>query len=278
MSKSSKSESPRPKSVPQDADQTALACYLGAVVAIGNCVGEVCPAVGGMYRDRLLKLPRRLGFDATPQALQQSREAGERDLVEYADTVGTWIRAGLHRAGLLRDHLQATEETLTAAADLQRLFLDELAEHLDTAAEADDESQLRRSVHRYAGGLRAFSRRMNTEKLAAVDDLSGRREEIEAWLAEAAISSFVDPETGLLNRAAAERRLESEIGKQKPFCAILVESASGESVAQLAEHLAAAVRPYDVIFRWSENRLMTVFDAPGVRRHGKSASDRRLAR
>ena len=33
-------------------------------------------------------------------------------------------------------------------------------------------------------------------------------------------------------------------------------------MTQLAEQLAATVRPYDEIFRWSENRLMTIFDAP----------------
>ena len=173
-----------PSDSPQNADQTALACYLGAVVAIGNCIVEVCPSVGAMYRDRLLKLPRRLGFDATPQSLQQSREAVERDLAEYAATVGAWIRSGLHRAEELRDHLQTTEETLTSAADLQGAFLDELAEHLEMSAQADDEAQLRRSVHRYASGLRAFGRRTNAEKIGtSIHYLQGHRQEIEAWLA-----------------------------------------------------------------------------------------------
>jgi GGDEF domain-containing protein len=264
-----------PETTQLNAEQTAIACYLSAVVAIGNCVAEVCPAVGTMYRDRLLKLPRRLGFDATPNALQQSREAVETDLVEYAATAGAWIRTGSNRAGLLREHLRATQEMLSAAADLQRAFLDDLAEHIETSAEVDDEVQLRRSFRRYAAGLRAYARKTNTETLATVAGLQKRREEIEAWLAEATVSDFVDPETGILNRTAAERRLKTEIGKKRPFCAIVVEwtwegsttevvreTGAAQIMKQLSERLAATVRPYDVIFRWSENQLMTIFEAP----------------
>jgi GGDEF domain-containing protein len=257
---SSQPDSPTPES----ADQTALACYLGAVVAIGNCMAEVYPPVGTMYRDRLLKLPRRLGFDATPAALQQSRDAVETDLVEFAAAAGAFIRAGLDRATQLQDQLQSTEEILSAAADLQQAFMIDLAEHLEASAEVDDEAQLRRSFHRYAAGLRAYSRRTNTEKQALSDDLRQRRAEIESWLTAAAASDFVDEETGLLNRAAAERRIQTEIGKQIPFCVILVESdvESDQDLKPLADNLAATVRPYDLIFRWSANQLMTVFEAP----------------
>jgi GGDEF domain-containing protein len=238
-------------------------------------MAEVCPAVGTIYRDRLLKLPRRLGFDATPKALQQSREAVETDLVEYSAIAGAWFRAGLIRGQQLQDHLHATEEMLSAAAELQQAFLNDLAEHIETSAQVDEEAQLRRSFHRYAAGLRAYSRRTNTEKLATIDDLRRRREEIASWLAAGTVPDFVDSDTGFLNRAAAERRLETEIGKQKPFCAILVDwvgegvipesvkgPASGQIMKQLADRLAATIRPYDVIFRWSENQLITVFEAP----------------
>ena len=65
---------PSPETPNLMGEQTALACYLSAVVAIGNCMADVCPAVGTVYRDRFLRVPRRLGFEATPRALHQSRE------------------------------------------------------------------------------------------------------------------------------------------------------------------------------------------------------------
>jgi GGDEF domain-containing protein len=243
-----------------EAEQAALACYLGTVVAIGNCIQEVCPSVGAMYRDRLLRLPRRLGFDATPQALQQSREAVETDLIEYSRTAGAWIAAGSNHAAMLLEHLRATEETLAASADLQRAFLDDLAEHIATSAEVDEEAQLRVAFKRYAAGLRAYSRRALTEKLATIDDLRRRREDIDAWLTEATASNFTDSETGLPNRPAAERRILTQVGKQRPFCVILVGS-RGLNMKELADRLAATIRPYDVVFRWSQDELMTIFEA-----------------
>jgi len=263
-----------PTEVPtqQNADQTALACYLSTVVAIGNCMAEVCPSVGTMYRDRLLKLPRRLGFDATPKALEQSRAAVETDLLEYSRTASAWTNAGSSHAALLLDHLRETEEMLIASADLQSAFLDDLAEHIATSAEVDDEAQMRTSFKRYAAGLRTYAGRGRTEKLSAIDDLRRRRQEIEAWLAETTTSAFLDHETGLLNRAAAELRIETQIVKQQPFCVVIAgqteedwkEPAASQIMKELGDRFASTIRPYDTIFRWSPDQLMTVFEAEGT--------------
>ena len=142
---SSLPELPRPETTRHITEQTALACYLSAVVAMGNCMADVCPPVGTMYRDRMLKLPRRLGFDTTPQALQQSREAVETDLLEYSSAAGAWMREVSAHATKILGHLRDTEDTLAAAADLQLAFLDDLAEHMEAAAQVDDEAELRRS-------------------------------------------------------------------------------------------------------------------------------------
>lgn len=266
-------DAPNPESREQ-MEQTALACYLRTVVAIGNCMAEVCPSVGTMYRERLLKLPRRLGFDATPQALQQSREAVETDLFEYSRTATAWISAGSNHAAMMLEHLRATEDTLAASADLQRAFLEDLADHIATSAEVDDEDQLRFAFKRYAAGLRAYSRKSQAEKLAMIDDLRRRRDEVDAWLAQAIASDYTDPDTGLLNRSAAERRILTQVAKKRAFCVILVgwteqgslhprlkDAAAGQIMRDLGDRLAATIRPYDVIFRWSQDELMTIFEA-----------------
>jgi len=99
--------------------------------------------------------------------------------------------------------------------------------------------------------------------------LRRRREEIEAWLEEATTSTFIDAETGLLNRAAAEVRIETEIGKEQAFCVIVASrteegsrpGSTGQIMKELGERLAATIRPYDVIFRWSPDQLVTIFEA-----------------
>lgn len=227
-------------------------------------MAEVCPQVGAMYRDRLLKLPRRLGFDATAKALEQSRDAIETDLIEFASAAGIWTGLSSTHAAQFLAHLRNTEEMLIASADLQNAFLNELAEHILTSAEVDEEAQLRAALKRCAAGLGAYARRATAEKDAAIDDLRRRREEIEKWLGEATMSIYIDHQTGLLNRAAAELRIQTEIGKKQAFCAIVVTrtgEVTGDLLKELADRLAATIRPYDVIFRWSEEQLFTVFEA-----------------
>ncbi len=224
-----------------------------------------------MYRDRLLKLPRRLGFEATPQSLEQSCEAVKTDLLEYSRTASAWTRAGSDHAATLLAHLRETEDTLVASTDLQNAFLDDLAQHISTSAEVDDEAQLRSAFKRYAAGLSAYARRSKAEKMVAIEDLRRRRQEIEAWLSAAATSTFLDPETGLLNRAAAEMRIDTEIGKGQSFSIVVagrtdvgspaLEGATGPIMKELGDRLAATIRPYDMIFRWSEHQLVTIFEA-----------------
>jgi GGDEF domain-containing protein len=216
-----------------------------------------------MYRDRLLKLPRRLGFDATPQALEQSRDAVETDLIEYSRAAAEWASIGSNHAVMLLNHLRETEETMAASADLQTAFLDDIAERIATSAEVDDPAQLRMSFKRYAAGLNAYARKARAEKLLAVEDLRRRRADMEAWLAEATTSKFIDQDTGLLNRAAAELRIDTEIRKNQPFCVILVGSSENGEIKNLADRLASTIRPYDMIFRWSPDRLVTIFEASG---------------
>jgi GGDEF domain-containing protein len=255
-------------------EERALACYLSVVVAIGKCIGEVCPSVGAAYRDRLLKLPRRLGFDATPQTLDQSRDAVETDLAEFTRTASAWFKAGSSHAQQLLPHITTVAETIGAAAELHIEFLQDLAEHMTASAELDDEAQIRSALKNYAAGLSAYARRSRAEKVSSLADLDHRRAELEKWLAEETTSRLVDTATGLPNRKAAEYRIETQIDKQKPFCAVLVAWTGTGSILQrlgpegadqlikeLGERLAASIRPYDIVFRFARDQILTVFEA-----------------
>jgi GGDEF domain-containing protein len=254
--------------------QTALACYLSVVVAIGKCIGEVCPSIGAAYRDRLLKLPRRLGFNATPQALDQSREAVETDLAEFTRTASAWNKAGSSHAQHLLPHLTAVAENLGSASELHIEFLQDMADHMAASAELDGEAQIRSALKHYAAGLSSYARKSRAEKLSSLADLEHRREKLEQWLAEETTSRLVDAPTGLPNRRAAEYRIETQIEKQKPFCAVLIAwtgtgsilqrlgpSGADQMIKELGERLAASIRPYDIVFRFARDQILTVFEA-----------------
>jgi diguanylate cyclase (GGDEF)-like protein len=260
----------------QGEQQTALTCYQSAILAIAKCMAEVCPRVGLVYNHRLLRLPRRLGFDATPEALAASREAVEADLAEYGQAASAWINAGVELA----------EEILSAAAkttdgdghddELHAVMMEELAEQMEISAEVDDATQVRTALKRYASGLRSYVQRRRKEQPPAFRELQGRAEALAEWLGSASPANIIDPLTGLLNRAEAERQLLAYSKRDKPFCVLLFEWTEARSVPPqfgrsgadqilkaLGDRLITLVRPRDVVYRWSQDQLAVIFECAG---------------
>ena len=257
--------------------QSALTCYQGAILAIAKCMAEVCPRVGLVYNHRLLRLPRRLGFDATPGALAASREAVEADLAEYGQAASAWINAGIELA----------QEILTTAGkatggdghndELHAAMMEELAEQMEISAEVDDSTQVRTALKRYATGLRSYVHRRKKETPPALSDLQRRVEALADWLGNASPANIIDSLTGLLNRDEAERQLQAYLKREKPFCVLLFEwnevhsvppqfgrSGADQILKALGDRLITLVRPRDVVYRWGQDQLAVIFECAGA--------------
>src|SRR5580658_532201 len=152
---------PAPVSNRQD---VVLGCYLSAMLAMAKSMRAVCSRVGLIYGDRLTRLPRRLGFDATTEALEQSQEMLEADLAEYTEATTVWLDEGskLAReivASIAALHPASGEES----PNLHAAMLEDLADHMAVSAEVDAASDLRAALKRYAVGLRAYLQQRHVE-------------------------------------------------------------------------------------------------------------------
>ena len=271
----------------QGEQQSALTCYQSALLAIAKCMAEVCPRVGLVYNNRLLRLPRRLGFDANPEALAASREALETDLAEYAQAASAWVNTGsqlaeevIAAAGQINENNGHTDELHTA-------MMEELAEQMEISAQVDDADQVRTALKRYAAGLRSYVRRRKKDQTPALVDLQRRAESLANWLSSADPANIIDPLTGLLNRKEAERQLQGHLKRDKPFCVLLFEWTEARSVPPqfgragadqilkaLGERIVTLVRPRDIVYRWSEDQLAVIFECVGAE---ASARSRKIA-
>src|SRR5580693_7194264 len=155
----------------QGEQQTALTCYQSAILAIAQCMAEVCPRVGLVYNHRLLRLPRRLGFDATPEALAASRQAVEADLAEYGQAASAWINSGVELAQEILAVAGKATDSDSHTDELHAAMMEELAEQMEISAEVDDAAQVRIALKRYATGLRSYVHRRKKEKPHASTDL-----------------------------------------------------------------------------------------------------------
>jgi GGDEF domain-containing protein len=262
-------EAPLPASVSTD-QNIALTCYLNAMLAMAKSMRTICSRAGLVYGDRLMRLPRRLGFDATPQKLDESCDLLETDLAEYTEATTAWLDTG---SGLAREILAITSELDPCTNEGQNLhaaMLEDLAEQMAASAEIDADSDLRPALKRYALALRGYLQRRRLESRSSLVDLQCRADQLAKWLARADPSNSTDVMTGLPNRPEFERQLEASWHAAAPLSALLFEwkpastasaPEAGHAIAkQLADRLADLVRPRDIIGRWSSNQFAVIFE------------------
>ncbi|HUA21848.1 MAG TPA: hypothetical protein VMB25_24050 [Bryobacteraceae bacterium] len=246
-----------------DREEIALTAYLNAILAIAKCMGEVCPREGLIFSYRLQRLPRRLAFNATPQAMEESREALEADLAEYAQAACAWIDAG---AGLAREILAGVAALPQGADDRpapREAMLLDLAEQMEVAAEVDGEADVRAGLRRWAASLRSYQSKHGNGAVSLSGDVERLAARLADWLARANPALIVDPATGLLNREETERQLQISLNAGRLFSVLVFTWDSVQPnpvVKQLADSLVGLVRPRDVVGRWEANQLAVIFE------------------
>lgn len=248
----------------------ALTCYLSAMLAMAKSMRAVCSRVGLIYGDRLMRLPRRLGFDATIETLEESRQVLEADLDEYTEATTAWLDAGSNLAKEIVDTIAAFEPSTAENPNPHAAMLEDLAEHMAVSAEVDSGPELRAALKRYALGLRSYLQKRHLESRPSLTELQCRAERLAKWLARADPSNSTDLITGLPNRSEIERQLDAGWSTPRPVSALIFEwkGANPETppsevqaiAKQLADRLADLVRPRDIVGRWGPNQFAVIFE------------------
>lgn len=272
------SEAPNPAHVSSQ-QEVALTCYLSVMLAMARSMRAVCSRAGLIYGDRLTRLPRRLGFEAKPEVLEESRQVLEAELAEYTEATSAWLDAGSGLAKEIVAIIAGLDQSANESENLHAAMLEDLAEQMAVSAEVDSASDLRGSLKRYAMGLRSYLQRRHVERGTSLKDLQCRADRLAEWLARADPSHCTDPVTGLPNRAETERQLEASWYSEKPVSVLVFDwkqadppAAAGAAHAiakQLADRLADLVRPRDVVGCWGPNQFAVIFEC-----HGAEATQR----
>jgi GGDEF domain-containing protein len=267
------SEAPSPAHI-SDRQEVALTCYLSVMLAMTRSMRALCSRAGLIYGDRLTRLPRRLGFGVTPEALEESRQVLEAELAEYTVATSAWLDNGSNLAKEIVAIVAGLEERADESQNLHAAMLDELAEQMAECAEVETATNLRPALKRYALGLRSYLRSRRLENRSTLQDLEGRANQLAEWLARADPAHSTDPATGLPNRTETERQLEACWHNGKPISVLVFEwkradAATSADVSQaiakqLADRLADLVRPRDIVGRWGPNEFTVIFECLGA--------------
>jgi GGDEF domain-containing protein len=253
--------------------EVALTCYLSAMLAVAKSMRAVCSRAGLIYGDRLTRLPRRLGFDATPEALEESLEVLEAELAEYTEATSAWLDSGFNLASEIVAIIATLDQCAKESQSLHAAMLEDLVEQMAVSAEVDTDSDVRAALKRYAMGLRSYLQRRRLESSSSLKDLQCRADQLAEWLARSDPSNSTDIVTGLPNRPETERQLEASWSAGRPVSVLVFEwkeadtaTPAGAALAiakQLADRLADLVRPRDIVGRWGPNQFAVIFMCGG---------------
>jgi len=265
-----------------DRQEVALTCYLSVMLALARSMRAVCSRAGLIHGDRLTRLPRRLGFDATPEALEESRQVLEAELAEYTEATSSWLDAGSNLAREIVAIVAGLDRCANESENLHAAMLEDLAEQMAVSAEVDAASNVRAALKRYAMNLRSYLQRRQLESRHSLKDLQDRAGHLAEWLARADPAYSTDPVTGLPNRSETERQLEASWCGGSPVSILVFNwevvdpataAGANDGIAkQLADRMADLVRPRDIVGRWGPNQFAVIFACPGAQAMQRAGS------
>src|ERR1700677_2783121 len=168
-----------------------LDCYLSAILNITEAIEAISPEISLIYHERLTQLHAGLAAQATPQSLDESRQALHEILFDFA------AKARHNNQVLARDlnqtlDMMARTEDSRSVRNVQYVErLVDFADQVDAAIRAADLPRLTRQTSE----LRDFAESIELDSQDAFARLRKKMIEIQLRLHEVELLATLDPLT-----------------------------------------------------------------------------------
>jgi len=251
----------------------AIEGYSSALIEMGQCSLEACPAIGGELNLALKSLERRLHAEVTVEVLRGTKTGAEEHLRSWGRQTADHYRKKADEVKEILLAMARTAESVGGRDQRCAQQLNAVTSRLKTIANLDDLTEIRAAVESSAAELRTSVERMVTEGKTAVDSLRSEVTRFQAKLEEAEKAASTDSLTGLRNRPSVEGHIERRIAAETPFCAMIVDIdhfkqvndehghwAGDELLRQFAAELKSRCRSKDIVGRWGGDEFIVLLD------------------
>jgi diguanylate cyclase (GGDEF)-like protein len=252
----------------------AMAAYRSALMEMGNCSLDACPALG----DELKRGLRKLGASLSAQMSCEAVEATDRGVQEE---LRGWGRStALHyrqTTGEVKELLIVMARTAESVGERDQRCagqINEVTDRLKKVACLEDLTEIRASIQQSAAELKSSIDRMAAEGKAAVEQLQKEVTTYRTKLEEAEEIASRDALTGLRSRLCVENQIENRIAAGHPLCVAIIDIdgfkrvnddhghlIGDELLKQFATELTSACRSTDVIGRWGGDEFIILLDS-----------------
>jgi diguanylate cyclase (GGDEF)-like protein len=251
-----------------------LAAYRSALMEMGNCSLDACPALGDKLKRALLKLEETLALAVTPEALAETEREVQEKLQDWGKRTAVHYR---QKAGEVKEILILMARTAESVGERDQRCAKQISDvttRLRKVADLEDLSQIRRSIEESAAELKTSVERMTTEGKAVIAQLRTEVSNYQAKLEEAELVATVDSLTGLRNRHYVETQIERRLDSVLPFCVAIVDIDNFKKVnddhghligddllKKFASELKLVCRSTDLIGRWGGDEFIILLDS-----------------
>ena len=262
-------EEPRDAMLP-----AALDCYLRAIMCVADCVSILYPEAGVTHAQRLMRLRKRLAFDATLQTLEESRDALQNEVAAVCAQARKGQDVRTSEPLQMLGALEQTMDSIAARGARDRDWFRDLAQELERTTELDP-GEYRLRIGASIAQLRAFVDDARSERTS---ELQGLREQIASFqdrLKTAELMATMDTVTGLPNRREFDRQAASRIAAGKEFCVLLFDMERFKEVnnrhgrfcgdqvlRQVGDRIAGQIRTRDFVCRWAGDEFLVIMECP----------------
>jgi diguanylate cyclase (GGDEF)-like protein len=253
--------------------QVVIDAYRSALIEMGNCSVDACPALGPDLKQSLTGLVERLFADVSSELVASTQSRARERLQDWGRRTGRHYQ---QKAAEVKELLLMMARTAESVGDRDLRCaqqMNEVTTRLKSIANLEDVTQIRASIERSASELKTSIDRMTAEGKAVVQQLQGQVSAYQSRLEEAEYIASCDLLTGLGSRLWVEGQLQKRIDAAQAFCAVMIDIdefkrvnddyghvVGDELLKQFAGELRSACRSGDMIGRWGGDEFLVLFE------------------
>jgi diguanylate cyclase (GGDEF)-like protein len=258
---------------PQALLPLTVAAYRSALVEMGNCGLDACPALGEELSKGLGKLGEKLDGEVTAQLVGETASGVRKQLESWGRRTALHYR---EKTGEVREMLLSMARTAESVGQRDERCASQIAEvttRLKKIANLEDLTEIRASIEQSAVDLKTSIDRMAAEGKVAIAGLRAEVLNYQEKLEKAEQIASRDALTGVWSRLRMEGRIERSLREKAAFSVAIIDIdgfkqvndehghlVGDELLKQFAAELQSACRSTEVIGRWGGDEFILLLD------------------
>jgi diguanylate cyclase (GGDEF)-like protein len=250
-----------------------MAAYRSALMEMGNCGLNVCPALGAELKQGLDKLGEGLSPEISCEAVEETKSGVREQLQNWERRTAMHSRQQTSEVKQMLLVMAQATESVGKRDQRCAQQINEVTARLNSIANLEDLAEIRVSIEKSASELKISIDRMAADGKAVIDQLQAEVSNYQAKLEKAEEIASRDALTGLGSRLWVEDKLEQSLHAGTMFCVAIIDInkfkrindkyghlVGDEVLKQFAGEMRSACRSTDIIGRWGGDEFILLLD------------------